>query len=368
MREVIDILFPYIVLLYIIDSIQYIHHYHLHFVTIFGSRYKLKNRGIHFFQFSPISKTILSYKFPFPITGLGLYFLRNFDSDHKELHNPEDFQYISYKNIEVIETDGKVVKINNKNLLKMPSAMSAKYIVSLIHDLMAETIEIRNNRIEQLLTKKNDIKEIKKLQENYSNYFFFIRMLSSFLFINIFILLPLILYTDLYLYMNIFGITVNIALFYLIIVITTYIIHRRLYNDERKQRVLNILSIILSPVSAMHAINYLCKDMFIKFDYLAIASQLLPLEDFQSLIKKKLYYIDHLISQSSENDWIEYWKMKKKALLNLIDSQGVSLGNILAIPKKRDETAILYCPFCMTEYRNRHEICSDCGVGLKRFE
>ena len=41
---------------------------------------------------------------------------------------------------------------------------------------------------------------------------------------------------------------------------------------------------------------------------------------------------------------------------------------ISTAPEKQDQTAIYYCPFCMTEYRENRHNCIDCEVGLKEFD
>ena len=104
-REILAILFPYIVILYFIDSIQYISKANLLFVNHFGKNYRLKKSGFHISKLSPVGTTIVSQNLPVYFTTKGLYKIKDARSFGKILCDVSDFQFISYDYIESIEVD-----------------------------------------------------------------------------------------------------------------------------------------------------------------------------------------------------------------------------------------------------------------------
>jgi hypothetical protein len=56
--------------------------------------------------------------------------------------------------------------------------------------------------------------------------------------------------------------------------------------------------------------------------------------------------IDYYKNELQNQSWVDFWDSKKFSLQKLIEKTETSLNEILAVPKKQDQTAILYCPAC----------------------
>lgn len=366
-REILAVLFPCIVILYFIDSIQYINKTHMLFVNHVGKKYYLKKSGIHISKLSPFGTTILSHNMPVCFTISGLYKINHKESYEKAIYEADDFYFISYQNIDKVEVEGKEVRINGKNCIKAPSSISANIIKDIIYEIKTIKPTKRIKKIQKFFEETLDIERIAALNHSYSNYLINLKIFSAFFFLNTFIILPSILYSNVYLYINIYLVVAYIFLTYITILIMTFFVHRKIYKAEKKQRIYSILSLIFSPVSAMHATNYITTDLYAHFNYLAIAKLLLPLDIFISLVRKELHLIEHRKHMIDNSDWCEYWELRKQSLTNLIKKADYTIKRILEAPSKQDENAICYCPICLTEYISDVGKCRDCGKELEKY-
>jgi len=368
MIEVIADLFPYIVLLYLIDCIKYIHQYHLIFVSYTGIKYGLKKSGFHVTDLLPIGNTIISHNYPIVLTCKGLYTLeleiKNYELD---LYREEDFIFISYQDIDVVQTDGKAVKINGKNYFKLPSPISALKISELIKELQELSPIKRLEKIRSFLSEESDLEKIINVRQSLNSKILYLKVLCSFLFINVFILVPAVLYTNFYLYFNVFFIISSMGAAYVLIFFMTYFVHRKMLFDEKAQRAYILLTLVFYPIAAIHVLSYFIKDIFVRFNFLAIAASTLPSREFIILARKELYKIEHSKCRINNDDWIEYWNLKKNHLICLIQEKGYSLKDFLSAPQKQDDMAVGYCPYCFGEFIKELKTCPDCGIPINKF-
>jgi hypothetical protein len=129
-----------------------------------------------------------------------------------------------------------------------------------------------------------------------------------------------------------------------------------------------MLSIIFAPVNAIHILSYLTRDLYFRFNYLAVAAYFMPRDGFKESARKEMVLFDCIEKEIGRPDWLEYWRLKKKLLQGLLDQCEISLQQILTAPEKQDQTAVCYCPFCRTEYRQKRHNCIDCEIPLKEFD
>ncbi len=367
MREIISVLFPVLAALYLLDCVKYISQYHLLFVSNLGIKFNLKRAGFHFVGLSPLSSLVIADNFRTCFTGNGLYFLETGDRYEIELYNAEDFSFVSYKDIAKIEADGETVRVNGKSIIKTPSRAAARNFVSLLNELKDLDSSKRFARIKSYLSEAFDLQGPARLKSSHSKLLFYLRILCGFLFINTFVMLPLVLYSKLYLYVNIHVVAMYISFSYLLIFSLTYLGHKRIYRTEKLQRIYTLLSLIFLPVTAMHVVGCLTRDMYSRFHYLTVACALMPSVTFGKLVRRELFRIDYLVSQIKNSDWIKFWDLERSHLRSLVRKAGLSIEELLSAPEKCDELATSYCPFCLCEYTKDLNECHDCGVKLNKF-
>lgn len=366
-REVLSSLYPYIVILYLTDCIQFINKTHMLFVNYFGKKYYLKKSGLYFSKFSPIGITVLSHNIPVYFTASGLYKINDQNSNDKTVYAEDDYQFISYKDINTIGVDGKEVTLNGEKYIKAPSTIIANIIKDRIIGFKTIKPSKRIKKVRKIFKETFDIDKINSLNRSYSYYIKYIQILSLFLFFNMLILLPLALYSNIYLFINIYLIISYIIFTYLIVLFLTFYVHKKIYKNEKKPRLFSLLSMIFLPVSAMHAIHFITSDLYANFNCLAVARLLLPSDIFINLVRKEISLIEHKKIVVDHSDLLEYWELKMTFITNLVIKSGLTVDSVLAVPSKQDENATCYCPICLAEYISNHGKCSDCRVQLEAF-
>lgn len=367
MKYVLEVLFPYIVILYLLDCIIYIKKHHLLITSLFGKKFKIKKAGLYLAGLLPLSETILSHSLPICFTEDGIYIILEKSYSNSEVYKADDYKFIRFQNMNSVENEGKNVKLNTKHIIKTPSQLNARHLVDIINELKDLKLSKRIEKIGFFLSNSYDIQKITELKETYSNSFLPLKILGLYLFFLVFIMLPVVLYSNLYIYFNLYLLVICITATYFIILVMTFGTHKKVYKADKNLMAHTFLSIIFSPVNAIHVINYLTKDLFIRFNYLTIAASTISKNAFKAIVRNEIFLIDYYKNEINNQKWRKFWDLKKSALLELIEKSELSINEILKTPKKQDQTAILYCPACLTEYKKNRDECVDCRIVLNKF-
>ncbi|MFQ5930195.1 MAG: hypothetical protein ACE5MK_10880 [Acidobacteriota bacterium] len=368
MKYVLEELLPYIALLYLIDCVAHIKRHHVFFVSHFRRGFKLKEAGFHLIGLSPIDQAVMSHKLPVCLTKSGLYIFAGERRYETGLYDIEDSKFMAYQDMKDVVAVGEDIKINDVHFMATPSAITAKYIAGLIHELKSLQSIQRWQRIQNTLAEAMDLRAIQSVRKRHQNLFVYVEALSSLLFACTFIILPLTLYSRVEAYINFQFLFASMAVIYLSIVVVTFFAHRKMYGAEVAARMYSLLSVILLPPSAMHILNSLTRNIYARFDYLAVAASLVPSDAFKYLVRRELRRIAYVKARGKDDELKEFWSLREKSLHGLLVHAEISLEELLAVPEKKDQSAANYCPLCLTEFRAGFTECSDCGVELKEFE
>lgn len=367
MHQILGVLFPFLVLLYLIDCVAYVGHQHLLFSSHFGRWFKLKKPGLHPVGLLPISEAVLSHNIPVLLTSRGVYTVVGKLFVDNAQYKAQNLHFIAYEDVTEIEADGKVVKVNGEILIKFPSSTNAQQMSDMLQDLTRLEASSRRERIREFLDDTTNLEKIRVISENRQRMAH-IKILSSVLFVGVFGIFPLALFSGLSSYINLPVVVYLSICVYLLILIMTYRTRRRLFGSAPSQTVLGMISAILSPVTAMHISKDLTKGIYTRFDHLAIAAALLPSEAFQSAIREELIRITYAKEENQNAELNEFWSLREKALHGLLAKAGIRLEQLLAAPRRRDSSAGSYCPLCLSEYSPGAKKCADCGIDLKEFD
>lgn len=366
MHYILEILFPFIVLLYLIDCIAYVGHQHLLFSSHFGRRFKLKGPGLHPVGLLPISEVFFSHNLPVFLTSTGVYRLPNQYLSDNARYKAQNLHFIAYEDIVKIETDGKAMKVNGKAIIKFPSSVGARQMTEVIRELTHLEPSGRHEKIRTFLDETTHLQEIRASRENRWPLTY-VKILSSVLFVNIFGILPLILYTRLSAYVNLSLIVFASVFVYVLILLMVYVVRRKVIGTATGQTILMIIPEILLPVTAMHILKNLTKEMHMGFDYIAIAAALLPSDTFKRLMREDLLRITYAKEETQNAGLRESWSLRESTLYGLLAQTGIELKELFATPKRQDSSAVSYCPLCLNEYRFGVDKCIDCGIYLRQF-
>lgn len=367
MKYFLEVLFPYIFLLYVFDCITCVKARQVLLTSLFGKKFDLKRSGVHLAGLLPTSQTILVYNLPVYCTRDGVYLVPDQPVSNSRIEKAEDFNFIKFQDLESVETEGKNIKLNKTHTIQTPSSASARVNAKFIYQLKNLGPSDRKEKIKTFLSDSFALDEVKKIETSGSKSFSIIKILSSYLFVVVFFILPAVLYSNLFEFINLKALLVCICSFYFLLLAAAFMTLKKLYRFDSDFRSYTLLSIIFSPVNAIHVISYLTKNLYFRFNYLTLAAYFLRRDAFKELVKKEMVLVDHFENEIHRRDWKKFWKLKKESLQGLLDQCGISPEEISAPPEKQDQTAIYYCPFCMTEYRQKRHHCLDCEMALKEF-
>ena len=368
MKYVLEVIFPYIFLLYVFDCITYVKARHVLLTALIGKRFKLKRSGVHLAGLLPISQTVISHNLPIVYTPDGIYAV--FDESHTtgRIDKAEDFKFIKFKDLASVEVQGKNIKFNNTHTIKTPSLPGARFHAEFINKLILLSPADRKEKIQAHLSDSYDLKAIRKIDTANSKLLAVIKILSSYLFGLVFLVLPAALFSNLSGYINLNALVICILLIYFPLLLVSFVSFKKLYPSEKEIRSNALLSIIFAPVNAIHVLGYLTRDLYFRFNYMAIAAYFMPQDSLKELARKESILIDYFEKENDRQDWPEFWRLKKELLQGLLVKCEISPGEISIPPEKQDQTAVYYCPFCMTEYSEKRHHCLDCEIALKEFD
>jgi len=364
MLYILQVLFPYLLLLYLVDCIAYVNDRHLLFCSYFGKHFRLNKSGLHIVGLLPVSQAIVSHNIPIFLTRRGAFIPQ---CDHQlniSWYSTKKDDFIAYQDIREVEAVGKTMKINARAVVKFPSTASAKQMTETIRELINVEPSARFEKIKEFLSQTTDLQRVRTIGGK-NSFLRSLQILSSVLFVNVFGIFPLLLYSELGTYLNTLA-TVSVSvLLYLIILVLTSLARRGTTGTSISKNV--FLSMILSPVTVIHIMKEIVKEKYAHFDYQAIAAVLLPSHLFHRVIREELLQIEHAKGEVEEHDLKEFLKTRENALVRLLAQTGISVSDLLVPPKKQDLSAVSYCPICLSEYRAGIEKCLDCKIYLRKF-
>lgn len=135
-----------------------------------------------------------------------------------------------------------------------------------------------------------------------------------------------------------------------------------------------LLTILLSPPAALHAIKYLARDVVVTYHPLAVASARCSDADFDALASWNLRHLMFVpaVPQDGNESGAECAEWFRRELLkqvsSLVGSKGRRPDLLVSPPSRRSGMVKSYCPRCWSEFVVTEGVCSDCGgVQLSSF-
>lgn len=363
MQEILEVLFPYVVILYVIDSIVFVRIGHAIFYSHFGKRFQYGETGFRLSELSPVCRTILSARLPVCLAEHGVYL----ETGGMPATGDGKYQFVSYEEIVHPSVDGKTVKLADGASIAMPSSLSARRLADKAGRLASAKGPKRKKYLDEFLKEEFNTEKIDSRAAAHPNMSFCLETCCVALFVLTFGIIPLAIYTELYFRLDFMMLMLNLAAAYAATLVLSFLMHRKIYPGEIGHRAHMLIVMIVSPVSAIHAICHLTKDMYAECDYVALASRLLSKDSFRDFMRIELYMAGRKRRHAPFPDLEEFWASREKAYNTLLKNAGTSPEDILKSPEKMDESAVCYCPLCLAEYREAIEICGDCGVELEIF-
>jgi hypothetical protein len=321
--------------------------------------------GAYYLNISPLGYTSLTDTHLFCPSAAGIFFPTS-DQPSENPTGPSDtYRFLPYEEINRLDTDGRSVRINDQAVYKAASPVRAKAIARLIDTVRTSPEAKRQTIVKSHLKESTDLAQLAARATEMGSALFYLKVLCTLLFFDTFLLLPLALYTPLFYYFNLPHLLLTMGLLYLTILCGAGYLYRQIYHVSWGQIVIEMISLLLSPVAAIQAFTHLTKNLYVHFDYLAVATYLLPVAGKESLLRAELYRLDQAKADQSPPALDAFWQLRAEILDQLLTQAGLSRDQLFSPPPQEDESMHSYCPICLAQHRAGFTTCKDCQVSLK---
>lgn len=363
---ILQVLLPYLIALYIIDSVTYIGKHQRLFVSSFGNRFKVRSVGFRLAGLSPFCQAFDSHTHSVYLTREGIHIPINRYGDERTPCQREDLQFFPYGELHTVESAGKTIRINGDISLKTASPALSRIITRRLEGLRNAEKGARENVYRNMIEGMTDVRSLASKRAELSRQLFTIGLPCCALFLIVFAILPLAVYRLVPL--NVSYLLFCMAPVYCFIIGVTYLFHRRHFTSEGAERTYLLFTMLLLPVSAIHVVSRLTRRFLAGYDFLTVAAVLLPKDALRSLLRREIEFTRIALTGDIPGDLREYWSEREGILHRLVEGAGLSLEEICREPARYDRDATKYCPLCYTEYCAGFDVCSDCRVDLRAFK
>ncbi len=364
MTHLLEIIFPYLVGFYLIDCFVYLKRHQLIFSSLFGKKFTCKKGSLSLTGLSPMGHTYYSQNRPAFFSEHGVYIGNDAVNGRRGFYEEKSFVYFPFDAIGGIEASGNKTILNEREAIDWHSPVAASQFAEKVRALKKLPPAERTPHIKNYLAWETDLAEIERLRHGVSPLLFILKTLSTVLFGYLFVLLPLHLYAGVPLSLPL--LLAAILAVYLFILGFTHFYYKK-YCSTEKRRLSLLLSLLFSPVTAIHIAPALTKYKFARFDALALSAVLLKADDFAQLMKRELLTLSCSLGKTVNKDLLNALALRRDNLMALLSSAGLSELEVFSPQVRIDPDAASYCPFCEAEFRPGIRQCPDCEFDLKSY-
>ena len=274
------------------------------------------------------------------------------------------FLWQDLRNIEAI---GKKILINGDLFRRAVSAGAATRISGLLREIAQTRPKDREELISKTLSGLFDSPQIENLFQEFGQLTQSLRLLTNILFAYLFMIAPIVIWlqgfhsTWLPLLAGLLVLTTMIALRF-------QRAHKKLFPMDEDERFTHFIILLLSPATAIRALDALSRTLLERFHPLALAKVLCSQRQFRELSGEWLRASRHAPVQAGspasliEKETEQFWRAAhQRALENFLEQTGIDAKQLLRPPTPADETCLAYCPCCLAQFTTASGTCEDCG-------
>ncbi|HWZ44294.1 MAG TPA: hypothetical protein VNW97_12520 [Candidatus Saccharimonadales bacterium] len=258
---------------------------------------------------------------------------------------------IPWESLVVTSSDSRLL-CNGVSVLKAGEAQIQRYA-----EFLRQTAKLnrrgRERAIETWLLRSTDQKAASQELEDFRRRSRWLRIITNVEFFLLFLIVPLAfrsLGTR-----ALWPAVSALAAVAISITLEFWMLHRALFPESSAARMKSAVTILLSPVAAVRACDAVSKELLTGFHPLAVASVILPEDEFKHFASEQLRACRY---GPASGGW--YGAKLQKALEGLVRQQGMQPGPLMS-PSKQETNCVAYCPRCLAQYVNDRAECADCG-------
>lgn len=154
-----------------------------------------------------------------------------------------------------------------------------------------------------------------------------------------------------------------------------YYVHKLMYPDLKRRRILSTLKIMFYPPAAVGSVSELSLHLLSGYHFLPLMYHICRKEVFEKVagvyVRHLMYPIEQgcLDNDPAAQEIEQYWRNSQiERTKRFLEEKGFDIQKLL-IPTKEQSDGLYYCPRCLTFFNSTLENCSDCfGVKLEKVE
>jgi len=275
--------------------------------------------------------------------------------------------FVLFDQIQSVQASGKNVRVNGQALLQAASLTLASHIAHALQTLRQTAARQRARAIEKLIEDTFDTQAVRERWEEFRTETASLRFAANVLFAYLFLAAPALIwhaglsFTWKWLLVALLVCTSNIAFLF-------HRAHKRLYPQAQDERFTNCLIVLLSPASAIRAVDLLARPLLERFHPLATARVLCNETAFIGLARgflRELCYPALPLcprpdpaARAAESYARE---LALGSLKNFLRRNSLEPDELLRPPAPQDPTCHSFCPRCGAQFTAAAGSCQDCG-------
>lgn len=351
--------------------------------TFFGSRWRVVNPDYLFGNahgglmlrnpLPPLGRCVLSQAWPVSFSPTGVFsFVATAFNPGKRAEQVGRF--VRYDEIRAAAATGRTVYVNGAALVTAGSERMAHATFVLIQRLRGVAESDRAAVIEEALAGSLDFERAATRVRECREQTRVLSVWCNALFLYVFAALPLVIQQY-----GLAGPWPWLAAGLVILVAATAIeyagAHRALYPGEPAGRRGAIALMVLTPLSAIRAVDALWKELLATQHPLAAARALCREEDFARVAgavwRDALHGIPFTASSNAEAEATRAWfhERARERMARSLGAAGIEASALERAPALDDPSNRSFCPRCHSQFVIVEGMCESCGgLGLRRFD
>jgi hypothetical protein len=270
-----------------------------------------------------------------------------------------------YDTVALLTASGRNVEDGGRLLLEAATPAGAREVARVLGAMRAAGEAERPEVLRRLLVESMDVDGIRAQRRAQLRFAPQVKALAGVLFLGVFVLLPLSL--SLSADAELPGAAALLLALAAVHVAILFLARRTLKLCGVGSTAPILLPMVFFPPAAIHVLSTIARDLYARFDPLAVAAALLG--DGPSFAQAVLRERSRLevARQQAPADLSGYWLLRESLLAELVSRMGGDPKAMLVPPARTDAHAAAYCPLCFSEYRAGFATCVDCEVALKPY-
>ena len=276
-----------------------------------------------------------------------------------------------FDDIQTAEARGRRVVLNGEVFLKTASAGLADSLAGSIRSLKKLGAAERRGAIETIVRGTFDTRAIEERWKKFEQQIRSLHLLANGLFFYVFAFIPVIIrrfglkMTWVGLLVGLLALTISIAIFF-------RRTHKAFYPQAEDERFTHFLTVMLSPVTAIRALDILSRPLMETFHPLAIAGVFCAPEKLRQIaapVWREIRFPAPRGGADASAADAEARAAFGKTVENFLKRNKINPDDLLRPPQPLDDTCAAYCPRCLSQFVKLEGGCPDCGgLPLQAFQ